>query len=258
MARDLEEVFLEKYGPDLSAKGWGPRIRWRFAYFTPDDYYEATVSRLVTPGCAWLDVGSGRNVFPSNRRLAQTLARRCDLLVGVDPDETIHENDFVHERVRQSIEHFQSERTFDVVTLRMAAEHITDPEGAVAALARLTKPGGRVVVFTINRWSPVPMITWLVPFRQHHLAKRLLWNSNPKDTFPVAYRMNTRSALRRVFGNHGFRESEFGYLDDCRTFAALRATLFLELCLWRCCRALGLVYPENCLLGVYQREDVTQ
>ncbi len=250
---ELRDVFRDKYGRDLQAMQWGPRTRARFGHFTPDDYYEAVVSRLITTGCAWLDVGSGRNVFPGNRQLAQTLARRCGLLVGVDPDATIHENDLVHERVREQIETFQSDRRFDVVTLRMAAEHVTDPDGAVAAFARLTKPGGRVVIFTVNRWSPIPIITWLVPFRLHHLPKRFLWRANPKDTFPVAYRMNTRKELSQVFGRHGFRESEFGYLDDCRTFARFRTTLVVELCLWRCLRALGVTYPENCLLGVYER-----
>ncbi len=249
----LQEIFQNKYGSHLAATGWGPRIRARFAYFTPDDYYEATVSRLVTSGCAWLDVGSGRNVFPSNRSLAQVLARRCEILIGVDPDETIDQNDIVHERVRESIEHYRTDRTFDVITMRMAAEHVTDPDGVVSALARLTKPGGRVVVYTINRWSPIPILTWLVPYRLHHLPKHLLWGSHPKDTFPVAYRMNTRRTLRKIFEKHGFLESEFGHLDDCRTFAAYRTMLTMELCLWRSLHALGLKYPENCLLGVYHR-----
>jgi SAM-dependent methyltransferase len=253
VTRDLEEVFQKKYGVNTAAMGWGPRMRSRFAHFTPDDYYEAAVSRLVTNGCAWLDVGSGRHVFPNNRRLAEMLARRCGVLVGVDPDETINENDLVHQRVRRSIEDFQSERPFDVVTLRMAAEHVADPEGAVAALARLTRPGGRVVVYTVNRWSPVPVITWLVPFRLHHLPKRLLWHSEHKDTFPVAYRMNTRRTLREIFERHGFRETEFGYLDDCRTFGGFRGMQLIELCVWRCLHSLGITYPENCLLGVYER-----
>ena len=110
-----------------------------------------------------------------------------------------------------------------------------------------------MIVYTINRWSPVPVLTYLVPFRFHHLPKRLLWNSERKDTFPVAYRMNTREALRQLFGKHGFHESEFGYLDDCRTFAAFRVLLILELCLWRGLHLLGLRYPENCLLGIYRR-----
>jgi hypothetical protein len=40
-------------------------------------YYEAVVAKLVRPESQWLDVGCGRGVFPSNPRLAQTLAKRC-------------------------------------------------------------------------------------------------------------------------------------------------------------------------------------
>jgi 2-polyprenyl-3-methyl-5-hydroxy-6-metoxy-1,4-benzoquinol methylase len=252
-ATELKTVFRIRHQADHSAIGWGPRLRARFGYFTPDEHYEAVVSRLVTPGCAWLDVGCGRNIFPSNHSLGKMLADRCGVLVGVDPDATLEENPLVHERARQSIEDFKTERTFDVVTLRMVAEHVTNPAGSVSALARLTRRGGKVVVYTINQWSPIPLITWLVPFRLHHLPKRLLWRTDPKDTFPVAYRMNTRNALQRVFEEYGFREVEFGHLDDCRTFSRFRAMLLLELCLWRALRAVGLRYPENCLLGVYER-----
>jgi len=65
--------------------------------------------------------------------------------------------------------------------------------------------------------------------------------------------MNTRRALQRVFRSHGFAESEFAYLDDCRTLAVFRLTLILELSIWRSLHALGITYPENCLLGVYRR-----
>jgi SAM-dependent methyltransferase len=249
----LRALFESRYGSDLSVTGWGPRIRACFGYFTPEDYYEALVSKLVTRSSAWLDVGCGRNVFPSNVTLARTLADRCRLLVGVDPDDTIRENTLVHRRVQQPIEDFNSEERFDVVTLRMVAEHVTDPDRTVATLARVTGVGGVVVIYTINRWSPVSLITWLAPFSLHHPVKRLLWQTEAKDTFPVAYRMNTRSALRALFGRHGFREAHFAYLDDCRSFQRFRATLILELGLWRCLRALGITYPENCLLGVYAR-----
>jgi len=241
-----------KYG-SATHTGWGPRMRLRFGYFTPDDYYEAVVSRLITPTSKWLDVGCGRNIFPSNEGLARTLASRSSLLVGVDPDDTIEENPFVHERAHTAVEDYHTHHTFDVVTLRMAAEHVASPDGTAAALARLTKPGGKVVVYTINRWSPVPIVTWIVPFALHHPVKRVLWGSESRDTFPVEYRMNTRRSLRRLFETHGFHEAEFAYLDDCRTLGRFRSTLFLELAMWRLLHSMGVTYPENCLLGIYER-----
>ena len=226
-------------------------MRLRFNYFTPDDFYEAAVAKFVTRNCNWLDVGCGRHVFPSNPQLARILADRCALLVGVDPDATVKENAFVHQRVNSSVEDYRCDQAFDLVTLRMCAEHVADPDRAVAALSRLTKPGGKVIIYTINRWSPVPIITWLVPFRLHHPFKRVLWKTEEKDTFPVSYLMNTRKELSRLFQRHDFREFHFAYLDDCRTTSRFWVGQLVELVSWKFLKIVGLKYPENCLLGIY-------
>jgi 2-polyprenyl-3-methyl-5-hydroxy-6-metoxy-1,4-benzoquinol methylase len=248
----LEALFRQKHG-DPGTWGWAIRRRFRAGYYTPDDVYEAMVARLVDAGCAWLDVGGGRDLFPSNRPLARALAGRCGVLVGVDPSDTIEENPFLHERVKAAIEDFRSPRTFDLVTLRMVAEHISDPEAAVASMARLVKPGGKVVVYTINRWSPVAVLAWITPFWVHHPLKSILWGTEEKDTFPVAYRMNTRRRLTGFFRANGFTERLFAYLDDCRTFHNVRVLNWLELSAWRLLKGFGLRYPENCLLGVYEK-----
>lgn len=249
---DLKRIFTLKYG-DPKTTGWSPQRRYNFGYFTPDDYYEAIVDRLVTPGCRWIDVGGGRNIFPGNQALSRQLADRCGHLVGVDPSETIHENPYVHERVESTIEKFTSDQPFDLATLRMVAEHITQPEEAIKGLARLLKPGGKVVIFTINKWSPVPIVTWITPFWLHHPMKRLLWGTEEKDTFPVAYKMNTRRALSHLFTTNGFRESLFLRLDDCRTFNSINFLNLAELTIWRGLKTVNLPYPENCLCGVYEK-----
>jgi SAM-dependent methyltransferase len=250
---DLERIFRLKHG-DPAATGWRPRLSYQLGYFTPDDHYEALLDRLVTPDTVWLDVGCGRAIFPENRPLARELTGRCALLVGADPDAAVEENPFAHRKFRGRVEEYAGPERFTLVTLRMVAEHITDPAGAVAALARLTAPGGRVVVYTVNRWSPSPLLTGAVPERLRHALKQRLWGSEERDTFPVAYRMNTRRRLARWFAAGGFRERAFAYLDDCRTLARWKAPHAAELLARRLLRAAGdLHYPENCLLGVYER-----
>ena len=137
---DLRQLFALKYG-DPRDTGWGPRWRLRFRHYTPDDWYEAVVDKLVTPSTRWLEVGCGRNLFPSNAGLAQRLAERCDLLVGVDPDPTLEENPFVHEKVRQRIDEYRCDREYELVTLRMVAEHVSDPEALIETVKRLVAPG---------------------------------------------------------------------------------------------------------------------
>jgi SAM-dependent methyltransferase len=252
----VELAFRMKHG-DLRTMGPAPRRRAAFGYFTPDDIYEALVAYFVQEGTAWIDVGGGRDVFPSNPGLARVLAQRCRTLVGIDPSDTIDENPFVHERVKLPIEDYDSPRRFDLATLRMVAEHLDRPEAAVASLARLIRPRGAVVVYTVNRWAPVPFATALVPFRLHHAFKRFLWSTEEKDTFPVAYLMNTRARLAALFRASGFREKYFRYLDDCRTFHQFPILNCIELAFWRVLNALGVHYPETCLLGVYERLETT-
>jgi SAM-dependent methyltransferase len=251
-AEDLSALFRIKYG-DPRTGGWGPRQRLQFGYYTPDDIYEATVAKLVGPDCAWIDVGCGRDLFPGNTALAKDLAGRCRLLFGVDDSENVFDNSLLHERSRNRIDYYRTDQTFDLATLRMVAEHITEPDAALASIARLMRPGGKVVVYTINQWSPISVISWIVPFQLHHWIKKLIWNSEERDTFPVAYKMNSRKRLKKLFAQAGFRESHFSYLDDCRATCRFRLLNFLELTVRKVLRTMGLRYPENCLLGIYEK-----
>jgi SAM-dependent methyltransferase len=254
-ASQVEMVFRLKHGTPPRRWWTGPGMRRRFGFFTPDDYYEALVAHLVKPETAWLDVGSGRHVFPDNPPLARLLAARCCRLVGVDPSPNIEENPFVHERVRCKVEEYRPRGLFDLATLRMMAEHVTQPDAAVAALARMLRPGGKVVVLTVNSLSPVALLARLLPFQLHHRIKRLFWRTEERDSFPVAYQMNTRSQLNRLFAQAGFREHSFAYLDDCRIFHRFRLLSMMETSSWKALRAVGVPYPEQCLLAVYERHS---
>jgi hypothetical protein len=248
---ELRRFFDRKYSS--SEVGWGPRLRSRFQYFSPDDVYEALIERLITAETAWLDVGCGRHIFPSNAALAKVLSERCRLLVGVDPDVTIEENAFVHRSVRTSFEDYLPDTTFDVVTMRMVAEHVTHPESVVASIRRATHENSLVVIYTPFKWSIVSLITRLTPFVLHQPVKRLLWRTEQKDTFPVAFKMNTRHALRGLFCENGFEEAGFWYLDDCRSTSNIYLGSLLELSLWKALRTLRLRYPELCVLGAFRR-----
>lgn len=250
---DLAEVFRAKYGA-AAARSRVLRMWRSFGYYTPDEFYESLVAKLVRADSDWIDVGCGRDLFPYNQPLAAVLSRRCRLLVGLDPDGNVEGNGFVHRGVRHRIQDFRTEETFSLATLRMVVEHIADPGPALESLARLVKPGGHVVVYTVNRWSPLPLLAKATPFGLHHPFKALLWRTEERDTFPVAYQMNTRQRLRRLFESHGFHERFFQYVDDCRTFFRIPLLHLAELSLWRLCKRVGLPYPENCLLGVYRRE----
>lgn len=248
----LHQMFHLRYGKD-GELGWGPRLRQDYDYYTPDDYYEALVAGLIAPGSHWLDIGCGRELFASNHQLSRSLQQRCARLVGLDPDPTLQENPWVHEKIALAIDAFEGDASFDVVTMRMVAEHIAEPEACVARIAAALKPGGIAVIYTVFGFSPIPLLTRLAPMGLRHVVKSWLWGTQPKDTFPTCFGMNTRSKLVRLFAGVSMSEHSFVRLDDCRTFARFRAMNEVELGARTLCRALGVPYPEHCLLGIYQK-----
>jgi 2-polyprenyl-3-methyl-5-hydroxy-6-metoxy-1,4-benzoquinol methylase len=251
---ELEQLFRQKHGAPEET-GWAPRRRLQFGYFPPADVYEAVVDKLVVTGSTWIDVGGGHNIFPENPQLARSLSARCSEVVAVDPSENVHRNSFATERVQSSIEDYSSKRSFDIATLRMVAEHIQNPDAVTRALSRLIRPGGVVVVLTVNRWAPLTLLSRLTPFSLHHPIKRIFWGSEEEDTFPVQYRMNSRSQLKATFSRAGFREVQFAYLDDLSTWARFRTMNYVEMVLWRAARRLRCPYPENCILGIYEKAE---
>jgi SAM-dependent methyltransferase len=256
-ARRMAALLEMKYGPP-DGQGWSPRLRARFGHQSPDDWYEATLFELVGPDTAWLDVGCGRKLFPANPEAARRLSATCRFLMGVDPSPNGPDNPFVHDRAQCGLEDFATDRRFDLVTLRMVAEHVLHPEALVAALRRLTLPGGRVVIYTVPRFSPVSLVAAATPMAVHHVVKRLLWETDERDSFPVAYRMNTRRRLRRLFEREEFEEEHFRFLDDCRSFGRWKPRAMAELAACAALRRGGLRYPEACLLGIYRRRDAAE
>jgi SAM-dependent methyltransferase len=251
-ATDLRRLFALKYG-DPATTGPNPRRRLAHNYYLPADHYEAAIANAVGPGCDWLDVGGGSSPFPDNPKLAAELAARARRFVGVDPSDNVFDNPYTREKHKLFVEEYAASAPFDLATLRMVAEHVTDPDAVIGALARLVKPGGRVIIFTVDLWSPITVVSRLVPFDLHYPVKKFLWGGEEKDTFPTAYRMNTRRDLKRLFGRGGFREAEFAWVDDCAALSRFPRLNTLELLARTALRKAGMRYPECNLLGVYQK-----
>ena len=245
-------LFRFTYGRD--PKGEGPRIRKKFAYFTPEDYYQASIVSLLKRNDKWLDIGCGRNIFPDNERLARVLTKRAKETVGVDPSPNVLDNEFLDHSYLGYTDSVKEENHFNLVTLRMVAEHVADPDELVKQIDRVSAQGAHVIVYTIYKWSPIPIITKLTPFWAHHAPKRFFWNVEERDTFPVEYKMNTKSELNQIFLRRNFENISFMYLDDCRTLANFKLTLYAELILRKILNFFNLHYPELCILAIYRKK----
>ncbi len=102
-----------------------------------------------------LDVGCGGGI------LSEAMARAGARVLGIDLSPSVLEVAELHAldgRVEvhyraAAAEELAQERpaAFDLVTCMEMLEHVPDPKAAVGALAALVKPGGDVIVSTLNR-----------------------------------------------------------------------------------------------------------
>lgn len=249
---ELQATYDEKY-PTTKKLGWGPVLRRQYGYITPDEYYETTVNKVITDMCSWADVGCGRDIFPSNRELEGKLVARANRILGVDPDANIEENPYITEAFRGFIDDYDGDGGYDVVTMRMVAEHVENPRAAIKGMRRMLRPGGKVVIYTPHKWAPLSIIARWTPLWFHHWTKKIFWGTEAQDTFPVAGKMNTKKALTTLFEEAEMDCVFYQVLPDCRVFSRYRCLNRLELMLWRACRKIRMPYPECCILAIFER-----
>ena len=114
------------------------------------------VQRLVElPNKEVLDVGCGGGI------LSEAMARVGAKVLGIDLGQGVLDVAELHAMEAKvpvtyravAAEDLASERpgTFDVVTCMEMLEHVPDPAATLGALAELVRPGGDVIVSTLNR-----------------------------------------------------------------------------------------------------------
>lgn len=253
---ELTAFYNSKYGCKAGV-GWAPKMRLAFDYFTPDDRYQLLVGKLLPEDADWCDVGCGRDIFPDNPELAERYTARCSFVYGIDPDDNVRENHFVHDYFQGFVEDCPTDLRFDLVTLRMVAEHIVNPISALRRVASLLKAGGHAVIYTPHKWAPMSVVASVMPFALHNPLKRLLWDTDSRDTFPTQYKLNTYRDLRRHAESAGLVQVYYERLDDCRISGSYRALNFVELSARRALRAIRIPYPEACIISVLLRAGAT-
>jgi SAM-dependent methyltransferase len=185
----------------------------------------ATVLRAAgaLDGRRLLDAGCGTG------RFGTVFTRRGSLVVGVDPDAgmvAIARSRLAGRCVRGASEDlpFPAE-TFDLTVAVTVLEFVTDPAAAVAELARVTRPGGRILIGALNPRSP-----W--GLANHRRLRSGVW---------CHARFLSRGELRSLAAPHGASTLHAGLFAP-GAFPALRL-------LGPALEALGTVAPA---LGAFQ------
>ncbi len=193
----------------------------------PNKLLELRVESLLGPDVnVLLDAGCGRTA-PVLRKFIGKVPR----LIGV---ELVDFKD-----VPEGIETYNTDlgrlplpdACVDLVMSRSVFEHLTDPASVYHELARVLRPGGRIVFLTANMWDYGTLVARMVPNRLHGSIVKAVEGRAEEDTFPTAYRTNTRADVERLAGDAGLRVSQFVYLSQYPNYLMFNGVaFFLGMC----------------------------
>lgn len=201
------------------------RLLARFYKGVPHPYqlFENKVDSLVSRGArVLLDAGCGRTVPVLRKYLG-----RVDRLIGV---ELVDFTD-----VPPGIETYNvnlgtlplADASVDLIMSRSVFEHLTDPDAVYREFSRVLRPGGRVVFLTANMWDYGTLVARMVPNRLHGRIVKIVEGSEEEDTFPTAYKTNTRADVNRLAAAAGLQVEGFEYLSQYPNYLMFNGLLFL-------------------------------
>lgn len=155
------------------------------------------------PAVVVLDAGCGRNSALARHRA------RIGRFVGVDihapaPGALPYLDEFATVDLCATSDAFPP-ATFDVVLSSFTVEHFADPDVAFANLARWLRPGGTLVVTTVNRRHPFVAAYLRMP---DGLRRRIqpVVKASAADAHPLVGACNDPLALREALAGAGYEE----------------------------------------------------
>lgn len=203
---------------DSASTSWGRY--WRLVHASapavqsPIDVF---VDRLISGARGrWLDAGCGRESLPDWRREELHGVRaRGTVLVGCDTDLlALRERRDPGLVCAATLDELPfRDASFDFVSSNMVFEHLVRPQVTVRELARVTKPGGRILVHTVNGLHYLSWLARCTPYRFHQWIVERLEARAGKDVYPTQYRANTVARLRQLFEASNCRFAGGGLID---------------------------------------------
>jgi SAM-dependent methyltransferase len=187
----------------------------------PYKVYEQRVDALLTPEMALLDAGCGRTVPTLRKYIGR--ARR---LVGV---ELVEFTD-----VPAEIEAYNADlartpletASVDLIMSRSVFEHLVDPMSVYREFSRILRPGGAVVFLTANLWDYGTLVARMIPNAWHGRIVKYVEGRAEEDTFPTAYKTNTRAAVYQLAASSALRVESFDYLNQYPNYLMFNGALF--------------------------------
>lgn len=172
-----------------------------------------------------LEIGPG----PSNRT-SDFLMANTGNLDGLDIDSRAFENTALQRVMIYNGGIFPiKDETYDLVVADYVMEHVEHPEAMLNEILRVLQPEGLFVFRTPNLFHYVNLISMFTPHRFHlFVANRARARSRDSvEPYPVFYRFNSPSAIKRMGNNTGFDILELRLVEKEPSYLKFSKLAFL-------------------------------
>ncbi|MFP4459613.1 MAG: class I SAM-dependent methyltransferase [Candidatus Zixiibacteriota bacterium] len=152
----------------------------------------------------WLDLGAGDNEH------IERFGHNSDTAIGMD---LIFPGHHIENYVNADIKSLPiATQTVDLITLRYVVEHIDDIESAFSEMARILRPGGKIIVLTTNRRNPIIALASIIPFGIKQKLISSVFRVEHDDVMKTYHRLNTPERFKKGFKN--LKLDEIHYISD--------------------------------------------
>ena len=205
--KTLKEYLDKRYYPNFS-DNWDD---WLFR--------KQILSRLSTDHIM-LDIGAGAGIIE-----AMNFKGHVKEVYGLDPDPRVKENPYLDKGFEGFGENLPFEdNMFDIVIMDNVAEHLVNPNKVFSEIFRVLKSGGELLFKTPNKYHYMPFVAMVTPTSFHQYFNRLRGRES-EDTFPTAYRANSRKSIQSISTSAGFKISDLILTEGRPEY--MRVSIFL-------------------------------
>jgi len=182
-----------------------PAVRWlkQRLYGKYRGRYESLLQVTTASARRILEFGAGRGARAFDLRGSEREVVGVDIVADVLVNRLV-DRALVYDGRRLPF----PDASFDLCCMHSVIEHLVEPAGIFAELARVLRPGGHLLFKTPNKWFYAMVISRLVPNWLHANILRFATGRETRDVFPTLYRANTCRRLRRLLLAAGFVEVE--------------------------------------------------
>jgi SAM-dependent methyltransferase len=220
----LDTVATFEEHPHMSMSPWAERLADKYFgdAIHPYKTFESAVREHIDPRGTLLDAGCGYDA-----PVLRTFIGSAKELIGVDLVPFDRDVPGVRLINRDLVDTGLPDASVDVIMSRSVMEHVVDPKNMYREMHRLLRPGGYFIFLTGNMWDYSAIIAKLVPNRFHPWIVARTQGREERDTFPVAYKTNTRNAVAKYSAMTGFEVDSFRYLGQYPAYFMFNGPLFL-------------------------------